>query len=335
MPPRRRPNNKTQKAGNNRNAKPKSNNNGNGNNGNGMNSNASLSQATNVRGLGAPAGVIRLSGMGRIAQSTHAAATITDGEVIFDNIINVAAFPRLSRVGSAFQRYRFTKLSFSIQPMCPATTGGGYVAGFIKDPMDTDASFDSIQGSRGATIGKWWEHKVVHAIPAKDLLWTSLGESPRLYSPGKFVMTAVGSNTDIVNVSVLCSWEAELSVPSLESEDAPVTEFFTKYDIMQSDLVHNSNKLHFNIFGAGVNLPDNTILRANVPIYIDYQLGVGDITKAGFSEWKVTDSGTKLQWGIDHPAGNWVAGISFFFDGQPPQSLLSRGTRFEVISPNA
>ena len=304
-------------------------------NGRGTNTNASLSQSTNVTGLGAPAGSIRVSGMGRIAQSTHAAATISDGDAIFNEIITASVFPRLSRIASAYQRYRFTKMTFSVQPMCPATTGGGYVAGFLKDPMDTDSSFDAIQGSRGATVGKWWEHKNVITIPAKDLLWTSVGESPRLYSPGKFVLTGVGSNTDVVNVSVLCSWEAELSVPSLESPEAPQTIYFSAYDIMQSDLVNNSNKIHFNIFGADVSLPDDTVLRAAVPIYVDYQLGSGDVTKAGFSEWKVTDNGTKLQWGIDHPAGTWTAGIAYYSDGQPPQSLLSKGTRFEILPPNA
>ncbi|APG76127.1 capsid protein [Beihai noda-like virus 11] len=289
---------------------------------------APVAQATNIH-VGSRDPPIVVRGTGRFAHSTHAANSLSDGDVLFDSIINPSSFPRMSRIASAYQRYRFTRLAFTIQPMCPATTGAGYVAGFLKDPTDEDTSFDAIQGSQGAVIGKWWEHKRIEVRPPTDLLWTSLGENPRLFSPGKFVMTAVGTNTDAVNVSVLCEWEAVLSVPSLEDySEKPVTEYFSTKDLLNSSYVHNSNSiLQTNVFDGDV-IPTGTILRIPFPIDVDYSLGAGDVASARYCYFLAGSH--NLTWGL-YSGGSFSGGSNYYSDGQPTQCVLPKGTRFEVI----
>jgi len=213
--------------------------------------------------------------------------------------------------------------------MCPSTTGAGYVAGFLKDPTDNDTSFDAIQGSRGAVIGKWWEHKRIDVQSSNDLLWTSIGESPRLFSPGKFVMTAVGTNTDAVNVSVLCEWEVVLSVPALEEfGDKPVTEYFSLVDLLNSSYTDSSNSIAQSAVFGGNIIPDGTMLAIPFPIDVDYSLGAGDVASARYCHFKA--SATTLTWGI-HYSGTFTNGQAYFSDGQPVQCAVPKGTRFEVI----
>ena len=282
--------------------------------------------------------------MGRIAQATLAAGAHGDGFVVFNDIITTSVFPRLSRVASAYQRFRFTKLDFNVQPMCPSTTGGGYVAGFLKDPLDRDTSFDALQGSHGAVVAKWWEHKTVQVRPPKDLLWTSPGENARLFSPGKFALTTVGTNTDAVNVSVLCHWEAELSVPSLEEVDAAVSEYITSNDLLETVLVSNLNEIHQRAI-LDATLANGTILACNQTIGIDYKLGAGDVTKATYNHFRVNvpsvnfGSDAGLQWGVyaeGQSGGLFTPGSDYYSDNQPQQVILPKGSIMQVIhDPNA
>lgn len=273
--------------------------------------------------------------MGRIAQTTIAAAAGLDNTVVFDQIISAAVFPRLSRISSAYQRYRFTSLEFQVQPMCPSTTGGGYIAGFLKDPTDADTSFDAIQGSFGPAVAKWWEHKTVHVRPPADLLWTSLGENIRLASPGKFVLTNVGTNTDIVNVSVLCKWVAELSVPSLERDDHEV-EIITDMQLAESDLMGSTNKIPVDrMFTQRLGTVTNgTIFRTPIPFFIDYKLGSGDVTKASYIHLQYRFASQDFLWGYCDENQNPVvfnAGADYFSDGQPEQIVIPKGTVFTTV----
>lgn len=227
--------------------------------------------------------------------------------------------------------------------MCPSLTGGGYVAGFLKDPLDTDTSFDALQGSHGAVVAKWWEHKMVQVRPPKDLLWTSVGENARLFSPGKFALTTVGTNTDLVNVSVLCNWEAELSVPSLESiSDGPITEYITTDDLLETRLVHSANEFQQQTIISAV-LPDGLVLGTDHPVGIDYKLGTGDVTKATYVHFRVNIPSTQfgavaaLQWGVyDHNTHAFTPGVNYFRDNQPQQVLLPERSIMKVLhDPNA
>lgn len=277
--------------------------------------------------------------MGRIAQTTIAASAGTDNTVVFSQLLTVALFPRLSRIASAYQRYRFTSLEFLIQPMCPSLTGGGYVAGFLKDPTDTDTSFDSIQGSHGAVVAKWWEHKTLKVIPPKDLLWTSQGENVRLSSPGKFALTNVGTNTDIVNVSVMCKWTAELSVPSLEKETS-LSEFITNAALVESNLTNGSNKFNvLEIFASIPKLNNLTVLTSEYPFYVDYKLGTGDVTKASYMHLQYQKATEEFVWGYFNSQGTantFVPGVNYFSDSQPQQIILGNGARLNIVyDPNA
>lgn len=278
--------------------------------------------------------------MGRIAHATLQSG-YPDGHNVFDQNVNVGVFPRLARIGSAYQRYRFTRMEFDIQPMCPATAGGGYIAAFLKDPLDSDTSFDALQGSHGAVMAKWWEHKTIHVPnPGKDLLWTSLGENARLYSPGKLVLTTVGSNDALVNISVLCRWEVELSVPSLEEAGGPITEYITYRTLYTSGLTNESNEFSTAQIISGV-MRVGTILRTSVPFAIDYKLGAGDVTKADYTALKVVTSpsfptGVAFQWGTLDVDEEFHPGAAFYYDEQPLQVVIAEGTKFNVIfDPNA
>jgi hypothetical protein len=162
-----------------------------------------------------------------------------------------------------------------------------------------------------------------------------------LFSPGKFVLTTVGTNTDIVNVSVLCSWEAELSVPSLEETgNVPVTEHIIQSDIQESVLSANSNEIPQLPYVEG-DIPSGTILRSPVPFGIDYQLGSGDVTKATYAYFRVNvvaNAQPRLQWGLWQWSGTawyFTPGKPYYSDGQPEQVILPAGTVLSVIDPNA
>lgn len=292
-----------------------------------------MAQGSRVHGLGPRSErPLVVSGKGRIGQTTIVAEAAKDGTVVFDLEINPNLFPRLRRIASAYQRYRFTKLDFLVQPMCPSTTGGGWVAGLIPDPLDENLTFDALQATLGSEVYKWWEGMEVPS-PAMnpDRLWTSEGENARLYSPGRFVVLAVGTNTDIVNLSVICHWEAELAIPSLETPKLQ-QEFKSIVPVTSAGLGGQ------NSFPAAPYFReppiDRTYYQSNTSIPVVVQVPGGHDT-VHYTDLKM--NGDRLTWGLitwddsGQYAQGWVDGEIFYQHDQPEGVLLPKGTILKMV----
>ncbi|ABY87295.1 coat protein [Tiger puffer nervous necrosis virus] len=302
---------------------------------------APLSKASTITGFGRPTNDVHLSGMSRIAQAVLTAGTGTDGYVVVNEIIVPELLPRLGHAARIFQRYIVETLEFDIQPMCPANTGGGYVAGFLPDPADNDHTFDAIQATRGAVVAKWWESRTVRPQYARTLLWTSTGKEQRLTSPGRLILLCVGSNTDVVNVSVLCRWSVRLSVPSLETPEETFAPITSQGPLYNDSITTATSGFRSILLGSGQLdiAPPGTVYSIDRPLSIDYNLGVGDVDRAvywhllkkkgdpnnpaGFLDWGLWDDFNKV----------FTTGVAYYSDQQPRQILLPVGTVFTKVAP--
>jgi len=154
---------------------------------------------------------------------------VPTGNTFMEYVVTPSSFPRLARMASAFQRIRWKRLVFHVQPHVTTSSSGGYVASFVADPTDDVPSgaeglniLTSQACSRTANI--YEPSKLV--VPARDLkglMYTSQAGAPRLFSPGKFVLMADGAATQEGSLVVTCEWEVSLEVPGLEeqSEERP------------------------------------------------------------------------------------------------------------------
>jgi hypothetical protein len=278
--------------------------------------------------------------MSRIAQAVLPAGTGTDGHVVVDEIIVPDLLPRLGHAARIFQRYIVETLEFEVQPMCPANTGGGYVAGFLPDPTDNDHTFDALQATRGSVVAKWWESRTVRPQYARTLLWTSTGKEQRLTSPGRLILLCVGNNTDVVNVSVLCRWSVRLSVPSLETPEDVIAPILTQAPLHNDSIPNDALSFRAVLLGATQldAAPSGAVYAMDRPLSIDYNLGVGDVDRAVY--WHVEKlPGTPqepsgwLSWGLwDNFNKTFTKGIKYYSDQQPRQILLPVGTLFTKVS---
>lgn len=301
---------------------------------------------SNTRGRNAPAAqgsrvgklgpgnerAIVVSGNGRVGQTTIQANIANDGQVLLNLEVNPSMFPRLKRIASAYQRYRFTDLRFVVQPMCPSTTGGGWVAGVIPDPLDTNFTFDALQATLGAKVNKWWEASEIPALSLpRDKLWTSEGENARLYSPGRFILLAVGTNTDLVNVSVVCHWRCELTIPSLEGSgpEPEKTKFTTIVPVSTKGL---NGKNYFPMvpyFGPDTPRPGK-VYQSDVPIGINVSVQ-GGAEFVQYSDFMAGSDGN-LTYGIatwDDAGTGWTAwnggAQAYETDDMPEGIVLPKG----------
>ncbi|ABU95415.1 capsid protein [Atlantic cod betanodavirus Ac06NorE] len=300
----------------------------------GMRADAPLAKASTITGFGRGTNDVHLTGMSRIAQAVIPAGTGTDGYIVVDETIVPELLPRLGFAARIFQRYAVETLEFEIQPMCPANTGGGYVAGFLPDPTDSDHTFDAIQATRGAVVAKWWESRTIRPQYARALLWTSVGKEQRLTSPGRLILLCVGNNTDVVNVSVLCRWSVRLSVPSLETPEDTFAPILTLGPLYNDSLAANDFK---SILLGSTQLdiaPEGAVYSLDRPLSIDYNLGTGDVDRAVY--WHVKkvagNAGTPagwFHWGLwDNFNKTFTQGTAYYSDAQPRQILLPVGTLF-------
>ncbi|AYN74007.1 coat protein [Pseudodiaptomus annandalei nervous necrosis virus] len=293
---------------------------------------APVSKASTITGFGRGTNDVHLSGMSRIAQSVLQAGTGTDGYVVVDATIVPDLLPRLGHAARIFQRYSVETLEFEIQPMCPANTGGGYVAGFLPDPTDNDHTFDALQATRGAVVAKWWESRTVRPQYTRALLWTSTGKEQRLTSPGRLILLCVGNNTDVVNVSVMCRWSVRLSVPSLETPEETTAPIMTQAPLYNQSLA--TSDFRSVLLGSTPldTAPDGAIFQLDRPLSIDYNLGVGDVDRAVYWHLKkfagtATNPAGWFRWGIwDNFNKTFTDGVAYYSDQQPRQILLPVGT---------
>lgn len=166
-----------------------------------------------------------LSGVDRIMSFVLDPATLRGGTTFSETLVP-SSFQRLGLVARAFQRIRWLKLRFRVEPQVSTATSGGYVAAFIKDPADRIGDIQQLTSTQGSVTTKWWQSSIIDATPPDRLFYTSEGAELREYSPGKIVVMVDGEPTQKGNVTVFAEWTVHLSGPGLETPDQ-VEEVFT------------------------------------------------------------------------------------------------------------
>lgn len=128
---------------------------------------------------------------------------------------------RLARLASAFQRIKYVRLSFHVEPQVSTATSGGYVIGFIRDATDLipdgESGLSILTSTQGSLTKKWWESAVLNCGGFKDLFYTTNSPTEeRWSSPGILVLFADGKATQAGSLTIYVDYEIELFEPSLE-----------------------------------------------------------------------------------------------------------------------
>ncbi len=137
---------------------------------------------------------------------------------------NVLLFPWLSQVSRAYEKYRFTSLSFEVVPRNPSTASGCIYAAFDYDWDDTPAtSIQELMSNAGAVSSDIWRSFTLNIDCSRlqqDVPWRYVAENPRTTNSqrmvyGGFLMIAIAGTSSTVSFDVMVNYTVELSLPCL------------------------------------------------------------------------------------------------------------------------
>ena len=143
------------------------------------------------------------------------------GTVVLEIELNPVMSVRLERTTSRYQRIKWLNTTFRIVPGYSSMAAGQYAAAVVRDPTD-EAPEDPvdqirwINGQRISAIAKWWEPMRLTVPGNGDLLWTSIDNEKRWYSPGKLFVMCMGPPLQAGSIAVYLDWQVHLSEPSVE-----------------------------------------------------------------------------------------------------------------------
>lgn len=152
-------------------------------------------------------------------------STLSSQSIAIQQVFTPHMVQRLRVLSSAFQRVKYNKLRFIIEPQTSSATSGGYTAAFVRDPTDLVpsgvAGLNRISANRPSVAAKWWETSTLTVPQTPDLLYTSSkpGE-PRWSSPGIFVLGVEGKANQAGSLTIYVEYDVVFSEPSLESESS-------------------------------------------------------------------------------------------------------------------
>lgn len=159
--------------------------------------------------------VAHMSGVDRI-YSGAIGPTWPTGTVCVDAFVSPGIFKRLALVARAYQRIRYVRLRFRVEPQMSTATSGGYIVGFVRDPADKVTTLDGLTAQQGSVTTKWWQSAVIDATPPQRLFYTSDSAEVREYCPGRLVLIVDGVATQTGSFTIFCEWKVELTSASLE-----------------------------------------------------------------------------------------------------------------------
>lgn len=174
-----------------------------------------------------PAGTLRQKGtdrLGHVEKLNEFAA----GDTVFAKVIEPVIAERLGRLSELFQRIRYNSLRIEVRSQTSTSTGGGYVAGFIRDPdayTEGASVLNHIAGLTGSKTANWWQSVVLDVGRTPDLMYTNSSSSKQMelkhVSPGVLVICCDGkATTEGGGLTILLHWDVTLSEPSLFGEDS-------------------------------------------------------------------------------------------------------------------
>lgn len=177
------------------------------NGGNGLSTDIAPSRIPSTRG-----GTIVISGEDRLG-----AFDVKAKKSLFLNVdISPAMSQRLATISRAYQRVQWVSVRVIVTPQASAMTNGGYVCGFITDPADRSITARDLTASQGSQTKKFYETAVVNMPRKADLLYTNVGEDPRLSIPASFWVISEGAPSADLTLILTVIWNVKLSVPTLE-----------------------------------------------------------------------------------------------------------------------
>jgi hypothetical protein len=122
------------------------------------------------------------------------------------NPAELTTFPWLSRIATSFEKYKFTKLAFSVSSMAPATSTGSIVLAYEYDPSDAvpTSKRDMLQYDGATRTAPWKSVDVVYANKDEpdDLLYVDPVFSNNI---------AIRRQNDMGTFLVACEGQADTS----------------------------------------------------------------------------------------------------------------------------
>nr|QJI53491.1 MAG: coat protein [Riboviria sp.]QKN89020.1 MAG: putative capsid protein [Riboviria sp.] len=209
--------------------------------------------------------------------------------VLAQIVLTPESLPRLEKLGDAYQRIRYNKLTYVVEPLLSTSVSGGYTAGFVKDaadPIDEHNAPSTLLASGGVSK-KMWESATVNIGRLPDLYYTNPGTGTPEYrwaSPGSFVIYVDAPASSAGAIKVYLSWSVTLSEPTVQDTSSALPGVV---EVLQDAYSLNNNYGLYDDKGKGlsceqvfgVKLQAGTLINLPNPRY--YSQWVSD-TQAGY-----------------------------------------------------
>lgn len=301
---------------------------GSGNAGNSLASDLAPSRIPTTRG-----GTISVGGEDRLSSFDLKA-----NKPVFVSVdISPSMSSRLSTMSRAYQRIRYQAVEVIVTPQASAMTNGGYVCGFILDPSDRAITARDLSASQGSQTKKFYESAVVKMPRKPDLLYTSVGDDPRLTIPATFWVVSEGKPSSDLTLILTVRWSVVMSCPTLE--DHSQASFTLNGEIVPKQSNYNLQYVPpggtatddcSSIIPPSVReIPGDHVFR--VPTFlIEYSEGTGDTgtIQAHFIHYRTTDK--RLYYSSD---GRNISTTSWQGNVEANQVLVPCGTFCKYVGP--
>lgn len=217
--------------------------------------------------------------------------TYPTGDLVMSASVTAQSTRRLKDLSSTFQRIKWHRLVFTIEGAFPTTTGGGYIAAFVRDPTDVPPT-DGLErlrwvAARSCMVDcKWYDCGRVIVPVTPDLQYTSHDQKddPRWWSPGTLYVISKGGPGQPGSLTIKLDWDITLSMPSSErEEEASPTSTFPQ-DLVVTNKVASGGALALmeqtswtsssvGTYGPPLNsfldqYPDETIFKIQYPLFV-------------------------------------------------------------------
>lgn len=225
----------------------------------------------------------RMHSTERFGSKTLARNALTSGGVIFDVIFTPDACPRLSRIATLYQRVQYHQIRFDLIMQNPTTARGGYIAGFIADPAETQVTVAALMSNKNSVMAPWYQSSTIVAeFRRADVFYTDpeVAGSPRWYSPGTFWALVDNAPADSISAVLTVTWDATFSVPTAEKAPGVPKEIRALVNLWSQKgtayLRSESGQQNAATDSFDPPPPKKSIYRLPFPISIEYKEGGGD-----------------------------------------------------------
>lgn len=137
-----------------------------------------------------------LSGTDRVLSPVKISG-VTPGQVLADLMVQPMMAKRMATLAQAYQQIMYLAVTFRVTAQAPSLVGGGYVAGFVRDPADLVPESDAVGfliRNAGAKVMNWWSPSTYRLPRNPKWFYTEKpmigADALREYSPARFLVVA-------------------------------------------------------------------------------------------------------------------------------------------------